>query len=331
MDGCVVDGCNSNTLAIDARYTNVFATNSEFMDISNLGVLVVTAARPVDTLSFVNNTFFDYEVANFQDLGYVEYLQYDHNTSIMDCWNPFNIPQMSDGEIENNIFYGLCASGTDSAKISIEETKASALPMGVVFYLDTLTSLKSSPYNLTEADRKIVLKNNAYYWSKALEDYWSAVRDTSTVPGLITPAVFMNSFTAQMFDNHTTWPGLVAANNDNVDPGFSSALVTPAVDSLSKFVGLLWFTGTAGTFHPIPFITNPLNIFGDVAPDWATKQGYPVPENLAYTNTTLQTAGTDGFALGDLNWYPAQLALCGNRAKSTRSILRSLTYQRASL
>jgi hypothetical protein len=35
---------------------------------------------------------------------------------------------------------------------------------------------------------------------------------------------------------------------------------------------------------------------------------WPLPENLAYTNTSLQTAGTDGFALGDLNWFPAQKA-----------------------
>jgi hypothetical protein len=44
-----------------------------------------------------------------------------------------------------------------------------------------------------------------------------------------------------------------------------------------------------------------------VASNWASTQGYPVPENLRYSNTTLKTAGTDGKALGDLNWFPEQI------------------------
>jgi len=36
--------------------------------------------------------------------------------------------------------------------------------------------------------------------------------------------------------------------------------------------------------------------------------GLPRAENLAYSNTALQSAGSDGFALGDLNWFPSQLA-----------------------
>jgi hypothetical protein len=46
-----------------------------------------------------------------------------------------------------------------------------------------------------------------------------------------------------------------------------------------------------------------------VSSNWASTQGYPVPENLSYSNTALQSAGSDGFALGDLNWFQKQLAL----------------------
>jgi hypothetical protein len=47
--------------------------------------------------------------------------------------------------------------------------------------------------------------------------------------------------------------------------------------------------------------------------DWSYEPGagfsqkWPLPENLAYTNTAYQTAAMGGFPLGDLNWYPAQL------------------------
>ena len=33
-----------------------------------------------------------------------------------------------------------------------------------------------------------------------------------------------------------------------------------------------------------------------------------MPENLAYSNASLMAGGTDGFAIGDLNWFPAQKA-----------------------
>jgi hypothetical protein len=35
---------------------------------------------------------------------------------------------------------------------------------------------------------------------------------------------------------------------------------------------------------------------------------WPLPENLAYTSTSLQTAASGGFPLGDLNWFPTQKA-----------------------
>lgn len=48
--------------------------------------------------------------------------------------------------------------------------------------------------------------------------------------------------------------------------------------------------------------------------DWSYKpeagfnQIWPLPENMAYSNADLQTAAMGGFPLGDLNWYPDQLA-----------------------
>lgn len=42
-------------------------------------------------------------------------------------------------------------------------------------------------------------------------------------------------------------------------------------------------------------------------PDAGFNQVWPLPENMAYNNTELQTAAMGGFPLGDLNWYPDQL------------------------
>jgi hypothetical protein len=65
---------------------------------------------------------------------------------------------------------------------------------------------------------------------------------------------------------------------------------------------LIWYiqhisTGTIDVSRRWAFPSNKL-----YPPTW------PLPENLAYTNASLQHAGSDGFALGDLNWFPSQKA-----------------------
>ena len=99
-----------------------------------------------------------------------------------------------------------------------------------------------------------------------------------------------------MFGDKTRYPNLTIAGNDTTDdPGFPAS-VTGQVDSVIKYV-TLYRTGAAGSYL---WQYNPNgHLF---APVW------PVPENLAYSNTFLQHAGTDGFALGDLNWFPSQKA-----------------------
>jgi hypothetical protein len=115
----------------------------------------------------------------------------------------------------------------------------------------------------------------------------------------------MNSQTQAMFANKTAWPGLSESGNVNADPGFSASIINPMVASLDSFTVARW-NGSVST-SPLwrQFITNPANVFGPVAKNWAQTQGYPVPENFAYTNASLQTMGTDGKPLGDLNWYPS--------------------------
>lgn len=76
------------------------------------------------------------------------------------------------------------------------------------------------------------------------------------------------------------------------DPDF----IVPATnsDSIKTFINNRWASGS------------------DI--DWGfemsagTNQTWPLPENLAYTNTMYQTAALGGFPLGDLNWFPDQMA-----------------------
>ena len=112
-----------------------------------------------------------------------------------------------------------------------------------------------------------------------------------------------------MLTNKTAWPLINVANNDSVDPGFNATLVQTAGSRMATFVDTLWHNNQAGKgIRPYVFPLYDPPTWDGVASNWHTTQGYPVPENLAYSNTALQSAGSDGFALGDLNWFPSQLA-----------------------
>ena len=80
----------------------------------------------------------------------------------------------------------------------------------------------------------------------------------------------------------------------NVDPGFPT-IVTNHVDSLISYVHQIT-TNTIGS-NRWAFPSN--NLY---------PVQWPLPEDLAYTNAALMTAGSDGFPLGDLNWFPDKKA-----------------------
>jgi Secretion system C-terminal sorting domain len=45
-----------------------------------------------------------------------------------------------------------------------------------------------------------------------------------------------------------------------------------------------------------------------IGPDYYVYSDWPIPEDLSYTDTDLMTGGTNGFPVGDLNWFPTQKA-----------------------
>jgi len=124
-----------------------------------------------------------------------------------------------------------------------------------------------------------------------MKKFWaSPLMDT------LTPPVFLNTRTQGMFSNKTAYPFYTMAGNDTTnDPGFPAAVLSQ-IDSIIKYATYTR-TGQLGTYL---WYFNPN---GHLFPP-----AWPLPENLAYSNTTMQHEGTDGFALGDLNWFPSQKA-----------------------
>jgi hypothetical protein len=223
----------------------------------------------------------------------------------------FTIPQLWNAIIRNNIYYGVNSAGLDSAHVNDAAVyNANFYTAPAVIELDSLSTLKGTPYFITEAMRNVTVTKNAYFWPQAVIANWQTLNanGAGTTYGQIVPTIWQASTDPAILTDRTRWPGISITNNDSTDPGFNASLVTNAADSMVHFVNTIWNTGGGSGDRPFLYSTDPSNKFANVPSNWAKTQGYPVQENLRYSNTALQHAGTDGKALGDLNWFPEQLA-----------------------
>ncbi len=262
---------------------------------------------PCDTAKFYNNTFFLTGGYILGSSGYgASFLDFQHNTIFFSGQGgAFDLYQMHNAVIKNNIFFSVSSAAyPDGWYNNTPGSWGSA-----IIPLDSLRSLATTPYNMTEAQRHLTITNNAYFWPSQITAKWAQL-NTAGISG-ITPLRTPNFINCQpgMLTNKTAWPYITAANNDSVDPGFNATLVQTAGTRMATFVDTLWHNNQAGKgIRPYVYqLYNPPT-WANVPANWKTTQGYPVAENLAYSNTSLLSAGSDGFALGDLNWFPAQLA-----------------------
>ena len=244
----------------------------------------------------------------------INYFEFDHNTMFNHTKSsPFSMVQQSNSVITNNIFYNCYSAGLDSNHIyNAEVYNSNFYSPPAIFTLDTLTSeLLGDPYYYTEAGRIIYAENNAYYWNSIITDNFDVLNgDTKyqNVGGRIYAPVWAATKPGveDMLTDSEKYPGIqIMDNNWNVDPGFDATFANAASDSMAEYVRFVWENGGSG-LGSRPFInsTDPIDPFADVPDDWESTQGYPVKENLRYTNSTLLTADSKGRPIGDLTWYP---------------------------
>ena len=310
LDHLVIDESRGNLVNYVSSWSKFFMYNCEYRNISNQFWQVgngmwINYGTPMDTVIFRNNTFFCMGRMSYAGPSSYKYLLYEHNTNFLGTGNLFGSTQLSNVVMKNNIFYGVIAHGADSVYIRAKGANNAKQGFGIIM-MDSLGSISNAG---TEADRKIDIEYNAYYWPQSMVDFWKSINDTAKGWVLVPPR-WMNEQTIHMFNDKTDWPGFYEANNDSVDPGFPQSLVGPAVDSLDKFVKLCgWNTpyggiGNGGSYRWWQLATNPYPgyIFSQVPSTWKSwSDGYPVPENLKYTANLI---GSDGLPLGDLNWFP---------------------------
>ncbi|MDR3627713.1 MAG: T9SS type A sorting domain-containing protein [Ignavibacteriaceae bacterium] len=306
VDSCYFDAMGGAAVIGSGAWDKLFVSDCVFRNSQHPsawfnGSAVFDEKSDVDTVVVVNNSFFYMGAYAYVIVGYNSFFKFEHNTVFLNMVNPLNIFMGTNVDIENNIFFATEAPACDSSLMSQQYYENYALTSGIISLDTAISGLSPAVSNKTRIAK---VNNNSYFWPSFLTDFYTAYNDTvtkmetvngKTVRGILYPSVWMNSFTAAMFNDPTNFPGLSQKNNVNVDPGFNATVQSQFDKALAYIIRItegnstdnsLWqFLPTSGVLFP---------------PTW------PLPENLSYSNTTLQTAGTDGLPLGDLNWYPAQ-------------------------
>lgn len=245
----------------------------------------------VDTVIMRNNTFFDLQgsVINIETQNLINSFIFDHNTCV-NIVKGFTtaINAHVNSVITNNIFYNV---GTHGSLIADIQSSQDQLPDAVIS-ADTLVSNlpgSSLPFVMDEKDRIMTVNNNVYFWTQGVKDYWVEFADS------LEGNVWMDARTQAMIDDNAAWPHFTAENNVEDDPVFANFGGTSGMVAQMRNHRL---NGTFGFWGWDP----DSSLYPDV--HWAFLQ-WPLPEDFSYSASF---TSTDGYHVGSLQWYPAELA-----------------------
>ena len=347
LKGDIFDGFTHTALMLAGQWNKMTVTDCVFRNEMHSsayfggGPFLSNNNVDMDTTIFVNNTVFCNNSYVWSIRGYCPNAVFSHNTLVYGTVNPFLMRQGQIMRIDNNLFYAMHAYGgipeqvIQSWFLNYPDTASSSIIRlrctdSTSFWATSVWGTATSPATFTgpeayigtggtgnatvtadmvdKSKRFFDLRNNDYFWPQQMFNFYAQYNDTVKTADsvdmpdgskkLMTRRLYlprwMNEYTlytiGQMINNgaHVDTSG-----NKNVDPQFN-ADIQNQMSKLLAYVGKIaankldsaWYY-TGGALYP---------------PTW------PLPENLAYQNTALQHAGTDGFAIGDLNWFPDQKA-----------------------
>ncbi len=357
LRGDVFDAFTATGLSLNAYWSKLDVQDCEFRNLQHAtsyfgGQPFLSGGNiHMDTCKFINNTFFCDNSYIWSIRGYCPYSVFEHNTVVYTIVNPFLSRQAYNQHVDNNLFYAAHSYGgipdhvINSWFLNYPDTAASSIIMlrghdttsywyklwgsaaitGPEVFQDASHGVSASM--IDPANRITDIQNNTYYWPKKLLDFYTAYNDTvQTKDSVDVPNGTTNEIKAYLLrklylpkwmTDYTVWtidsllskvsPQTTIANNIGTqDPGFNSS-VSGQIDKVIAYVRKIatntldstWFYNPNNSMYP---------------PAW------PLPENLAYSNSSLQHAGTDGYAVGDLNWFPTQKAQWENHLTDVKQI-----------
>jgi len=287
-----------------------------------------------DTLFFENCTF-----TNISRLVMQEGNEYSDNVYINHCtvlntieWVFQSAGWIRNAVITNSLFinpymygyraYDVCPSGMTYNDFLAGKCNS---PGGGL--INGITPVDSFGFKVdfTDFDRKIFIGNIDYAYQDWMLDWyknsdWSKERIRNREQMLLfNPAPMLGKNEIRFIDSvdangkkvfktiNVDWQTIY-----NKDPQF----IVPAtnLDAAKQFIMYKWW--------------NNADIDWSYEPEAGFKQTWPLPENLAYTDSELLTAAMGGYPLGDLNWFPEKYEQwkTNQRAKEWETINNWLKY-----
>ncbi len=140
----------------------------------------------------------------------------------------------------------------------------------------------------------LYLGQNLFYRPQEVLDWFETSAGDTISPSLLWEHADVDSFITTD-DNYT-----IGTNYAEMDPEFT---VAPGnIDAVVEFINNYRLDQSA---DPVDWrIASPVTFDADGLPILS----WPPAFDLSYSNSGLQTAGTDGYPLGDLNWFPEKKA-----------------------
>ncbi len=309
FDNNIIEQSNFAVIAITATGNRIHYYNNKFRNLIGSPSTQQWEGRGIsiwadqDTVIVENNTFFNLEFAPFQlEGGAAKYIRFNHNT-IVNNGRGINVGNWFQSAYwVNNLIINAWWQGEGSADLN----NSGRDPRNTHAGLFTIGALPSS-YGVEEG-RRIVIGKTWAYLDPRFKTFAGDTIAQATFVDPVTKLDFLDKYTEHMIVGHagttdTVWLSALPAGMwyplDDADwqkPKFPDRTGASMIDSMWSNITML----RAGVTPATPYFYKPVANPSDAA--------WPLPENFSYTDATLLTAGTDGLPIGDLNWFPTQLA-----------------------
>lgn len=296
FDYVIFDRNDWHHLGFKAEGNDIIITNCLFRNL--VGPSQIWEGRAIrleagaDTVIFENNSFFNLTSFPFQsEAAPVEYFLFNHNT-LVNFGRNFNAGGLwKRAYVTNNLMINPFWQGESQQQYTDRYNSWVGAGNDPDYFTQCcehigIFGIQPLParYGL-ESDRRIVLANNNWWLDPAVAQIHQELGVRSQ------PLV--SDTTARWF---ALRDGMVMQNNTNLPVQLANAPTVASVyQQMQTFISQ-WINN-----QPTPWALVVWDPGRDPDP---TFNIWPVPEDFSYTHSQLQTAGTDGLPLGDLNWFP---------------------------
>ena len=316
VDNCILEHTWWCWVGGPPKLSTVKFTNSYFVNMDghscrrNGGIVDFNSGSAFlqDTLLVENCTHVNFQgtAYKFRDGYVVNRAIFNHNDFI-DCaaFVIMNNGDQTNLSITNNIYVNCQLQDFAPVLFTADagEVDDDQLPMGLV-------NLRvDSTFTANVGTHGVYVDKNLAYWDPSLANIDSILNAThvDNRTDWVSQRIVMNSRTTTLFANHATYPKLYNGTWLNKKPNFAGTdvLFTTRLATLKSY-SIACVDTTFGT--PLSSWRKSAEASNFIYAD------FPIPIDLSYNDADLLTAGLGGFPLGDLGWFPTQLASWNSQA-----------------